>query len=86
MTQVTDAKIIVPTESLWVSVNREYWTDSLAELDWNSALMALPDELRPPVSAVKVGSFSDILRRGKICRPLLEFRDFNNQPLMVEKG
>jgi len=83
MTKLSEARMIVPDQALWVAVKAEYWVTELADLDWNSALMGA--SIRPPVSAVKIGLLEEVLRVNKMCRPIEEYRNFNNQPIVVQK-
>ena len=84
MTQLKDAKLIVPTENLWVSVSEELWEDGMGEMTWNDTLSYYSFKLPP--TAVKIGLLTEILRKGKICRPINEYIDFDGQPIAVIKG
>lgn len=85
MTDIIEAKLIVPEQDLWVSVERAYWNDTFESKTWNDALQMTPRELRPPVSAVKVGSIETVYRKGVVCRPLDAYVNFENKPILVEK-
>jgi len=83
MTPLKDARLIVPTDALWVSVCLELWEPHFADMDWNSMLMS--HDVKLPADVVKIGVFEDVFRRHKVCRPLEEFKNFSNQGLYIIK-
>ncbi len=84
MTKLSDAKLIVPEGALWVAINEDLFEPHMEELDWSSMLNYYGVSL--PTSAVKVGLLTEVLRKGKVCRPIDAYINFVNQPITVVKG
>jgi hypothetical protein len=84
MTKLSEAKLIVPDLEIWVAVDEEIWEGDMAYANWNSMMMEREDVV--PVKRTKMGMLSEVLRKGKICRPINEFLDFKNKPICIKKG
>jgi len=84
MTKLADAKTIVGSEELWVSVDEDLFEADMLDLDWNSMLMMTGIKL--PTKSVKIGLLTEVLRKGKVCRPVGTYIDYENQPIAVVKG
>jgi len=83
-TELSDAKLIVPSEDLWVGVPDILWDDKMSELSWNDNLQTNTYKL--PVETIKIGTLQRVNKKGYVIRPVNEFRDFNNVGIHCKGG
>ncbi len=82
MTDIKDAKLIVPTDALWVAIKSADWEYYFSEGPWNDMLQVYSPII--PVDSVRVSRLAECPKRsGWVLRPLDEYRDFVDRPISV---